>query len=152
MPDRSRRIQSLFKPEAESTPMSDNHANHSRELEYYIQQMQVLEQEKSRFAMKRIEIEGTKKALSEILKAGDNSDIMIPIGSGVFLRGKVSDAKTATVSVGADVAVQKSIPDAEKFLSEQLTNLDKAILRLDGDISRIEKEARRISKEIEQAH
>lgn len=124
------------------------HAGHSHEIETYLRQMQAIEEERSRFAMKRMEIEGTKKALSDALKAGDNSEIMIPLGSGVFLRGKISDAKTASVSVGSNVAVQKKIPDAEKFLDEQLGNIDKAIGRLDRDLAELEKEARRLSREI----
>lgn len=131
--------------------MSEKHVDHSHELERYFQQMQMIEQEKNRFAMKRVEIEGTKRALSEVLRAGENTEVMFPLGSGVFLRGTITDAKNATVSVGAEVAVQKTIPDAEAFLNEQLLNLNKAIARLEGDFAALEKEARGISKTLERA-
>ncbi len=121
------------------------------EFEQYSRELQMLNEEKNRFAMKRVEIEGAKNALTELSKSEKNAEAMIPLGAGVFLKGNVSDTKSAVVSVGAEVAVQKDIPDAKKFLSEQITNVDKAIVNIDQRILAVDKDAQKISKELQKA-
>ena len=121
------------------------------EFEQYSRELQMLNEEKNRFAMKRAEIESAKNALTELSKSEKNAEAMIPLGAGVFLKGNVSDTKSAVVSVGAEVAVQKDIPDAKKFLSEQITNVDKAIVNIDQRILAVDKEAQKISRELQKA-
>ncbi|MCK4555775.1 MAG: prefoldin subunit alpha [Candidatus Aenigmarchaeota archaeon] len=122
------------------------------EFEQYSRELQMLNEEKNRFAMKRAEIESAKNALTELSKSEKNAEAMIPLGAGVFLKGNVSDTKSAVVSVGAEVAVQKDIPDAKKFLSEQITNVDKAIVNIDQRILAVDKEAQKISRELQKAN
>ncbi len=122
------------------------------EFEQYSRELQMLNEEKNRFAMKRVEIEGAKNALSELSKTEKNAESMIPLGAGVFIKGVVSDTKSAIVSVGAEVAVQKDIPDAKKFLSEQITNVDKAIVNIDQRIMLVDKDAQKISRELQKAN
>ena len=121
------------------------------EFEQYSRELQALNEEKNRFSMKRLEIEGAKTALTELSKTEKNAEAMIPLGAGVFIKGNVSDTKSAVVSVGAEIAVQKNIPDAKTFLKEQIANIDKAAVNLDQRIAMVDKEARRISQELEKA-
>ncbi len=121
------------------------------EFEQYSRELQALNEEKNRFAMKRLEIEGAKNALTELSKSEKDVEAMIPLGSGVFLKGVVSDTKSAVVSVGAEVAVQKDIPDAKTFLSEQVTNIDKALANIDQRIMLVDKDAQKISRELQKA-
>lgn len=121
------------------------------EFEQYSRELQALNEEKNRFAMKRLEIEGAKTALTELSKSEKSAEAMIPLGAGVFIKGNVSDTKSAVVSVGAEIALQKNIPDAKTFLREQISNIDKATVNLDQRIAMVDKEARRISQELEKA-
>ncbi|MCK5333910.1 MAG: prefoldin subunit alpha [Candidatus Aenigmarchaeota archaeon] len=121
------------------------------EFEQYSRELQALNEEKNRFSMKRLEIEGAKNALTELSKSEKSADAMVPLGAGVFIKGVVSDTKSAVVSVGAEIAVQKNIPDAKTFLREQITNIDKATVNLNQRIAMVDKEARRISQELEKS-
>lgn len=57
------------------------------------------------------------------LKDPDNEqDVMIPIGSGVYLEGKITNWQRIHVNVGSGTIVPKSLDEALELLDEQMKN------------------------------
>ncbi len=75
-------------------------------------------------------------ALSETLTAvqtlegtkgnAENSEILIPIGSGSFVRAKLADPGKLLIGIGAGVVVEKTLEDSVKDLRLRSSELEKA--------------------------
>ena len=64
-------------------------------------------------------LEGTKG------RAGD-SEILIPIGSGSFVKARIADPQSIIIGVGAGVCIEKPIEDSMKDLRVRSSELEKA--------------------------
>lgn len=54
------------------------------------------------------------------------TETLIPIGSGSFVRSKLADAQTIIIGVGAGVCIEKPIEDSMKDLRLRSSELEKA--------------------------
>lgn len=64
-------------------------------------------------------LEGTKGKPAE-------TETLIPIGSGSFVKSKLADAQTIIIGVGAGVCIEKPIEDSMKDLRLRSSELEKA--------------------------
>ena len=78
------------------------------------------------------EMEATRMALEDIEKLKGN-EILVPLGSGLFSYGKITDSGKMLVDAGAGVFMDKD-PDSSKRLLEdkkkELENKDNRVLRM----------------------
>ncbi|MBI4015220.1 MAG: prefoldin subunit alpha [Candidatus Aenigmarchaeota archaeon] len=65
------------------------------------------------------ELDNTKRALEDLGKT-KNSEALVPVGSGSYVKGSVSDTSKVIVSIGANIAVKKSGADAVKLMEERM--------------------------------
>lgn len=56
----------------------------------------------------------------------ENSEILIPIGSGSFVRAKLADATNLLIGIGAGVVIEKTLEDSIKDLRLRSSELEKA--------------------------
>ncbi len=75
-------------------------------------------------------LEGTKG------KASD-TDTLIPIGSGSFVKAKLADAQNVIIGVGAGVCIEKSIEDSMKDLRVRSSELEKARVNVTTQLSQV---------------
>ncbi len=64
-------------------------------------------------------LEGTKGS-------PENGEILIPIGSGSFVRAKLADPGKIIIGIGAGVCLEKTVEDSIKDLRLRSSELDKA--------------------------
>ncbi len=90
-------------------------------LDYQIKQLQkVIESIDSQLS----EINNTAKALVEFEKLETNDEILFPIASGIFAKGKLTDNKILKINIGSDVVVEKTINDTIKMMQTQLEDIE----------------------------
>lgn len=70
-----------------------------------------------------------------------SSDILVPIGGGLFIQSTSPPINKLIVSVGADIAIEKTKDDAIRFTEERLSELERAVSTLEAQKSEL---ARRI--------
>ena len=75
-------------------------------------------------------LEGTKG------KASD-TDTLIPIGSGSFVKAKLADAQNVIIGVGAGVCIEKSIEDSMKDLRVRSSELERARVNVTSQLSQV---------------
>ena len=85
-----------------------------------------LNQRRELFTMKLIEIEQTKQTIEEVEKSKE-ADVFLPLGSGVFLPGKVSKKEKIIVGLGADIAVEKNVEEVKKVLEDRKKTLENGL-------------------------
>lgn len=75
------------------------------------------------------------------------SELLVPIGGGLLIHSKAQPVQKLIVSVGADVAVEKTREEALAFLEQRLGDLEKGAVTLAGQRSDL---ARKIASAREQ--
>ena len=58
------------------------------------------------------------------------SEVLVPVGGGVLMHVQVPPPESLIVSVGADVAVEKTRDDAVSFLDDRVQEMEKAMSQL----------------------
>ena len=74
---------------------------------------------------KRLELEVIKGSIDDI-KGHKDEEIMIPLGSGVLIKGKIVDDSKFLINVGANVILEKTASEAKKIIDEQIKELGTA--------------------------
>ena len=96
----------------------------SLQFEMLRQQSEAIQKQIEEIEMKRNELMIVKQSMGEI-KGQSGKDVLVPIGSGVFLKGQLNDDENILVEVGANVIAEKKIDQADKLIEKQLGEIEK---------------------------
>ncbi|GEM_PF-298067 len=61
----------------------------------------------------------------EAIGSGDKVEALVPLGSGAFVNAELGRVESVVLSVGADVAVRKSLEEAKRDLNSRIEELEK---------------------------
>jgi len=80
--------------------------------------------------------------------------ILVPIGGGSYVRAKLDDSEKLIVGIGADIAVEKSVPYAKEDFQTRILELEQARMTLkkqldeiSTNISIIQREAQKLANQ-----
>ena len=118
------------------------------ELQMMQGQMESLRQQKMQLEAKRIEMKSTINAL-ESIGASEEKDVMVPLGSGVFVNASLKGNKSAVYFAGAETAIGKPIPEVVKFVQEQGRMANEAEAELDQQMKQLAERANKVIAELE---
>jgi len=128
-------------------------------LEYQIleENFKQLNQRRELFMMKLMEIEQTDQAIEELEKSKE-SDVLLPIGSSVFLPGKVSEKEKLVVGIGADIVLEKDASEVKEILGKRrktlevgLENVQQNMLQIANQMKVLEPEIQKMIEETQKA-
>lgn len=88
-----------------------------------------------------------KETLAQYSKAGENEEMLVPVGAGVFIHAKAGDRKSCIASIGASMLMEKDIAEAEKILDGRIEELKRAAAELDEQAEKISYAIEQLSKE-----
>ncbi len=91
--------------------------------------MQMLEEQSA-------EISAVAQSLDSLKRTQSGTEILIPVTSGIFMKGRVEDTTNLIVSVGSNVAVAKDVESTKKLLEERQNEIgsekEELMLQLQG--------------------
>lgn len=96
---------------------------------------------------------GQLAATLETLKGLDENkkDVLVPAGSGVYVKGKEIEAGPVMVNVGASVIVEKPVPETIKMLEKRkkategmMEKTEKDLFALSEELGRVDAKARKL--------
>jgi prefoldin alpha subunit len=90
------------------------------------QKVRYLQSQFEQFQHQQAELMYLIQSVDQMSKVKDESEILAPIGSGIFIRSKLLDSKKMLVNVGSGVVVKKSPKEVIKMLEQQAKELDAA--------------------------
>lgn len=93
---------------------------HRKQLDLLNQQIQLIENG-------MMEIRSTLAALEAIEKNKVGAQLIVPIGSGSFIRATLADNKKVLVGVGADISIEKTTEGAKTLLDSRAKELTKTL-------------------------
>jgi len=118
----------------------ENKDNLMMELDVLKSQLEELERAKSQMNLRMQELESARLAIIGISES-NSSEIMIPVGAGVFFKGKVIDVKSAIVSIGAGISAEKSIVDTKSYLDSETKKTMETISQINSEIDSFQKKS-----------
>jgi prefoldin alpha subunit len=110
--------------------MSEDERNLERiiaELNAYEQQARILQRRIDLINASLQEIALTTESLDELKNVTEDNEVLMPLGSGVYVRAKIIDMKKVITTIGADVAVDKDITGAQLSLDQRSMALQNAL-------------------------
>ena len=66
-----------------------------------------------------------KVALADLKKTELDTEILVPLSSGIFIKAALKDNKTVRINVGNDVVAEKSLDQAQDLIARQIDDLTK---------------------------
>jgi len=94
------------------------------EFQVMQQQLQALKKREQMMFERYEDLARTRSTLEEMTNV--KGEALIPIGSGNFVTGTVTDSENVIIGVGSGVAVKKKRIDAIKVVEERMQDLEKA--------------------------
>lgn len=96
------------------------------------------------------EMSVTKDALGEISGLPVGTETLVPLGSGIYLKGTISDKKSVFIGLGAETIVEKDISEAVAILDEQMKKLEDAREHLNSTSEQINETLKILVPELEE--
>ena len=109
-------------------------------------QAQLLAQNLELLTVGKNEFEAAKATVEALKKEGKQSEILVPIGAGSFLKGALTDTERAIVSVGAGYAMEKSLDDAVEYFARRINEYSEAITRTQEALGELEKKLQELAR------
>ena len=118
------------------------------ELQNMEEQIKLIQQHILTMNRQIIELNMLENSLDEIKGTEVNTDILIPLGSGIFTKAKLLDNKEVVMGVGANVSVKKTILEAKKVIKNQVEEMQKIMGQAEEQLQQIAVEAQHIQKDL----
>ena len=108
--------------------MSNEEQIREKALQFQLMQtnIEILQERENLLAQKLEELHRTKLAIEE-LEATKKGDAYIPIGSGNFILGKISDLDNILIGIGSGLAIKRNRKDAVGIVSDRMGDLEKEL-------------------------
>jgi len=126
------------------------------ELQYLEGTAQAMQQRISLIDAAITEMQVANSTMEGLKSESVGADALVPIGGGSYIRAKIGDNERLIVGIGADVAIEKSLPEAIESYTARIAELQKARSTMERQIeqvlARIEKgrqELQKLAKEAE---
>jgi len=105
----------------------------------YEEQMVALQQQKALLEMSIKECSGATDFIVLLDKKDrdDDTETLVPLGSGTFISATIKDQGKAMVSIGGGYSVEKDIKDVKQFLEEKKKNLSDSLVKVDSKLAQV---------------
>lgn len=110
--------------------------------------LEELKQQGTVLENKFFELEMTKQAIKDIQST---EEVMIPLGSGIYSYGKITDTENVMVEVGAGVVIDKTLEGAKRFVEEKQKEIEKLSNQLSKEITEVIEKINQVALEIEKS-
>lgn len=125
-------------------------------LKYQIlkNKIEALERRRELLITRILEVENTISTLDEI-KVMKEKDIILPLGSGIYISGSLKDIKSMVVMISRDVAIDMNSDEAKESLEKNrnilengLKAIENEMIKLSDELIKLEPEIRNLTQKI----
>lgn len=114
------------------------------------QNLQSLKQQFDLIQQQFIEVKSTVMSIDDLRKTGEKNEIFLPLGSGCYGKGKLTDKNDIMVNVGAGIFVNKKSVEAKLFLDERVKEIEKASGEIHEQMERIVRQMNELGLQIQE--
>ena len=113
------------------------------------QQIQRFREQLQQLDQQLVELDNVKDSLEELKAVKQDTELFVPMSGGIFMRAKAGDASMVVLNVGANVAVEKTIPEAQQLISDQMEQAGKLREQMMGNLNQLLESAKKLQAELE---
>jgi prefoldin alpha subunit len=95
------------------------------EFQMINQQIKQLENQSTALNNQLLELMSTNQSLDEIDKVKENSEILVPLSTGIYARAQLKNSNSFIVNIGANVAMDKDLNSTKEVIQEQVIEIRK---------------------------
>ena len=121
------------------------------QLQMIQQQAQQITEYVERLQGQQKELDHTLEALTQLQKITLDTEILAPIANGIFLKAALKDNQKLVVNVGAEVTVEKNIPEILKLLAEQKKMITGNITEAETILQQLQEQGKKLYQESSEA-
>ena len=99
----------------------------SVEMRFLEQTAESLQQRISMVNAAMTDLTYANMALESIEKEKENAELLIPIGGSSYIKVKLASPDKVIVGMGANVSIEKTLPEAKAIVEERLEELEKTM-------------------------
>lgn len=104
------------------------------EYQLLVQQLQQLQENSSGLESHTFNLATLMENLISIKDVKVNQEALIPLGSGIFLKGSLKDNSAVVMNVGSNICVEKNLDEAQQVISQQLNEVNQFLGQLQEEV------------------
>lgn len=114
------------------------------------QQIEQLTEHLEFLHQQRQEVDNSIDAVQQLAHVNAPHEFLAPLANGIFVKGNITETQTLLVNVGAEVAVEKTIPQVAAMLAAQKKMIGQRAASADQQLQELTAQAMKIYREVEQ--
>ncbi len=114
-----------------------DHQQEIMEYQYLAQQMQQLQQTYSTMQKHLDELKRLDMAVSELANTKKGTPTLIPLGSGIYVKGVLEGDSEIYMNVGSGVVVKKSFAHSLETVRKQIVEVENFMVQVEQNIQQI---------------
>lgn len=115
-----------------------------KQIKQIQQQMQFMEQQ-------LLELTSLSNSVEEITKVKPKTEILVPLGAGVYAKAELKDNKDFIMNVGADVTTTKSAKESISIIENQIAQLKALLEQLSAELENAAMAGHKLQGELQEA-
>ena len=109
----------------------------SVEMRFLEQTAETLQQRISMVNAAMTDLSYANTALENLEKEKENTELLVPIGGSSYIKAKLTSHDKVIVGMGANVSIEKTLPEAKVLIKERLEELEKSMHSAQQQFSQI---------------
>lgn len=111
--------------------------------------LQVLKERQEFILQKLQEMTETKETLEGLKDVKPDDETLVPLGSGNFVSGKITNCEKVLIGMGGGLAIKKPREEAVAIIEKRIEELNSALLELSKEAQTTSMELQRLQPELE---
>jgi prefoldin alpha subunit len=120
----------------------------SAEFEMLRRELETIDAQNSEISSRLSQFKSAVEIINQIKKAVPGQDIILPISEGLMIKAQIKDPKSALISVGNNIIIQKNSEDCESYIKERIDEADNLLSQLDAQALNITNKLRKLESEL----
>lgn len=110
-------------------------------LQMLDQQMKQVQENLAQLDKQKIDLLQVQQSLDDLKKAGINSETLVPLSAGIFVKAELKNNNTMLVNVGGNITVEKTVEETKEMVSQQLQELKNLEKEMETQLRKFAEEA-----------
>ncbi len=121
------------------------------EYQMLMQQLQQMQQNVTALEKHITDLTTLNMHLETLKDLKEDTDTLIPLGSGIFLRGKISNTAEVVMNVGSGVCVDQTLEEAQQTVLKQLEEIHLLYEQMQAEVENTSFNLQHLRNEFQQA-
>jgi len=118
-------------------------------MQIYEAQARSLNEQLNLINLKLEELKSAKAFLDSLKTIDVNTELLFPIGGGVFVKGRISNKEYVLMDIGANVIVKRAVSESTDAVNNNIINLEDAKTKIEGQLAQVIQKYNELQKLLE---